>query len=108
MIPTISAISIPVLCAFIIFLVIVKFCVVTRKQRSTVDNCNQGQKTDASQNLVVPRIHITDCPRQRPPSLGDLPPSYNRAVDLPPWTRTGVSQDIAACGCIGPASVNNL
>ena len=75
-----------------------------RKQRSAADSGNPGQKTDARKNLVVPRIHITECQRQRPPSLGDLPPSYNRTVDLPPWTRTGVSEDIA-CGCTGSPSV---
>jgi len=49
---------------------------------------------------TVPKIVVTNCHRQRAPSLGQLPPSYRKAVDIPPWIKTGVSEE-AICPIVG-------
>ena len=87
---------IPIAFSTFIIVLIVKVCIATfkkLKQRTPIELSSFIPVKANRQHGTVPRIHVTEC-RQRPPSLGDLPPSYNETVDVPPWTRTGVSQDI--------------
>ena len=64
-----------------------------------VTNCHSASDSSETVNpqpnetSVVTKKIVTNCHRQRAPSLGQLPPSYRKAVDIPPWIKTGVSEE---------------
>ena len=80
--------SIPVVFSVLISILVVKLCCVTFKIPMNRADVELDVVNSDSRRLV------SESQRQRPPSLGDLPPSYNETIDIPPWTRTGVSQDM--------------